>query len=464
MMKNEFIQSIKNTISKNNLLSYGDSVLVAVSGGADSVCLLDVLNEIKDEYALSLYVAHVNHMLRAEEATRDAEFVRAICEQYSIPFYCEKIDVASIAKCNKISCEEAGRNARYDFFLHLKATLSIDKIATAHNKNDNIETVCMRFLRGTGIDGLSGIPIANNQEIIRPLLHTSRKEIEEYIAQKQLEHITDSSNLTNDYTRNRIRHSFVPNIIENYNNNFVDTLHENVLLFHETSQYLKNQVNAVYRKLVRKQNFGVSFDLNRLLQEDVYIIKAIIKKAVFMCTKKEITSKSLRLLYENVITGNACSFEISPTLNVYKKYSNLYFVFQTPKTDFLYNSKQLRDVKIEETGYTISFSENTGPVSFQDKHVIYIKQSLCKGKTFTIRNRQKFDRIFLGNGHKSIKDLMIDEKVPCFLRDSVPLLLLDEEIIWVCGIRDNPTYRAKENEAYIKITYSKEKENEQGYQ
>ncbi len=464
MMKNEFIQSIKNTILKNNLLSYGDSVLVAVSGGADSVCLLDVLNEIKDEYALSLLVAHVNHMLRAEEAMRDAEFVRAICEQYNIPFYYKKVDVANIAKCNKISCEEAGRIARYDFFLHLKATFAIDKIATAHNKNDNIETVCMRFLRGTGIDGLSGIPIANNQEIIRPLLHTSRKEIEEYIAQKQLKHITDSSNLTDDYTRNRIRHSFVPNIIENFNNNFMDTLHENILSFRETSQYLKNQVDAVYQKLAHKQNFGISFDLNRLLLEDVYIIKAIVKKAIYMCTKKEITSKVLRLLYENVITGNACSFAISPTLNVYKKYNNLYFVSQTQNSAFLYSSKQPRDVKIEETGDTICFSKDTGPVSFRDKRVIYIKQSLCKGKTFTIRNRQKFDRIYLGNGHKYLKNLMIDEKVPRFLRDSVPLLLLDEEIVWVCGIRDNPAYRAKENEAYIKITYSKEKENEQGYQ
>lgn len=464
MMKNEFIQSIKNTISKNNLLSHGDSVLVAVSGGADSVCLLDVLNEIKDEYALFLYVAHVNHMLRAEEATRDAEFVRTICEQYDIPFYYQEIDVANIATCNKISCEEAGRVARYDFFLHLKATLSINKIATAHNKNDNIETVCMRFLRGTGIDGLGGIPIANNQGIIRPLLHTSRKKIEEYIAHKQLKYITDSSNLTDDYTRNRIRHFFVPSIIENYNNNFMDTLHENILSFRETSQYLMKQVDFIYQKLANKQNFGVSFDLNQLLQEDVYIIKALIKKAIFMCAKKEITSKFLRLLYENVITGNACSFAISPTLNVYKKYNNLYFVSRSPNSAFLYSSKQLRDIKIQETGDAICFFEDTGPVSFGDKHVIYIKQSLCKGKTFTIRNRQKSDRIYLGNGHKSIKDLMIDEKVPCFLRDGIPLLLLDEEIVWVCGIRDNPTYRAKENEAYIKITYSKEKENEQGYQ
>ncbi len=464
MMKNEFIQSIKNTISKNNLLSYGDSVLVAVSGGADSVCLLDVLNEIKNEYALSLYVAHVNHMLRAEEATRDAEFVREICKQYDIPFYYREIDVANIAMCNKISCEEAGRVARYDFFLHLKATLSINKIATAHNKNDNIETVCMRFLRGTGIDGLGGIPIANNQEIIRPLLHTSRKEIEEYIAYKQLKHITDSSNLTDDYTRNRIRHSFVPIIVENYNNNFMDTLHENILFFRETSQYLKNQVEAIYQNLAHNQNFGVSFDLNQLLQEDIYIIKALIKKAVFLCTKKELTSKVLRLLYENVVTGNACSFVVSPTLNVYKKYNNLYFVSQSPDSAFLYSSKQLMDVKIEETGDVIRFSKGTGPVSFRDKHVIYIKQSLCEGKTFTIKNRQKSDRIYVGNGHKSIKDLMIDEKVPCFLRDSVPILLLDEEIVWVCGIRDNPMYRAKENEAYIKITYTKEKENEQGYQ
>jgi len=460
MMKNEFLQSIKDTILKNNLLSPGDSVLVAVSGGADSICLLDVLNKLKDAFALSLYVAHVNHMLRAGEATRDAEFVRTVCKQYDIPFYYKEIDVANIAKRNKISCEEAGRIARYDFFLQLKTTLSIHKIATAHNKNDNIETVCMRFLRGTGINGLGGIPIVSDRGIIRPLLHTSRTDIEEYIAQNKLVHITDSSNLTDDYMRNRIRHSFVPNIIENYNNNFMDTLHENILSFCETSQYLKNQVDTAYKTLVHKQNFGISFDLDRLLQEDVYIIKALIKKAVFTCTKKEITSKILRLLYENVITGDACSFAISPTFHVYKKYKNLYFVLQTSEMNFTYKSKQFENIKIEETGDAICFSYGSGPVSFKDKNVIYIKESLCVGKTLTIRNRKTCDSIYLGYGHKGIKDLMIDEKVPCFLRDKIPLLLLDEELVWVCGIRDNPAFRANENEAYIKITYSKEKANE----
>ena len=137
-----------------------------------------------------------------------------------------------------------------------------------------------------------------------------------------------------------------------------------------------------------------------------------------------------------------------------------HFVPKTPKVDFLYQIEQPSDITIEETKDTICFSEGAGSVSFADSNVIYIKQSLCDEKTLTIRNRKKFDRIYLGNGHKSVKNLMIDDKIPCFLRDSVPILLLNDEIVWVCGIRDNPAFRPKNGEAYIKITYSKENANE----
>lgn len=259
MMNNKLVQKVKHYINKHQLLADGYAVLVCVSGGADSVCLLDVLCQLRAVYNLKIYVAHVNHMLRGEESNRDEQFVKTLCEQYKVPFRTKQVDVSNLAKTNKITCEEAGRKVRYDFFVSLKQELSINKIATAHNKNDNVETVCMRFLRGTGVDGLGGIPVENDIDVIRPLLSVSRQEIEAYLEERHLTYITDSSNLTDAYTRNRIRHHFLPYILENYNENFHDTLSENILLCNEAGSYLKQQIEQAYSKLSERKNTAFLF-------------------------------------------------------------------------------------------------------------------------------------------------------------------------------------------------------------
>lgn len=458
-MKNEFMNCIKNTILRNGLLSPKDFVLAAVSGGADSVCLLHVLCALKDEWNLTLSVAHLNHMLRGSEADRDEEFVRSLCARLNIPFYCERVDVAHMANCNKMTCEEAGRKARYDFFLRLKTKYSIDKIATAHNKNDNAETVCMRFLRGTGIDGLAGIPIKNNFSVIRPLLNTSRQDIETYLKENGISFITDSSNLSDDYLRNRIRHHFLPDVIRNYNKNFVETLSENILLYREASHFFKKQADSAFLKLANRQSYGIYFDLPSLLQEDSYVVKCLIRTAISEQTKVEASCKTVRLIYENVVLGNCTSLSVNALLTVYKLYDRLYFVTANAKMQFYYESKGLEKIIISETGKKLIFSEGSGDFAYE-KNVIYIKKSMCKDICFTVRNRLPGDSISLGFGHKTIKKLLIDEKVPSFLRDEIPILLLGDEIVWVCGIRDNPAYRAVPGDAYIKISYLKEKNHE----
>ncbi len=460
MMKTKLVDLIKKHLLEYNLLSSGDSVLVCVSGGADSVCLLDVLYQLKEEFSLSLFVAHLNHQLRGDEAKQDASFVQELCNRYHIPFYCETADVASLSKTKKISIEEAGRIARYDYFLRLKEELSIDKIATAHNKNDNVETVCMRFLRGTGIEGLGGIPIKNNLHIIRPLLHTSRKEIEEYLTCQNLSYRTDSSNETNDYTRNRIRHRFLPDVISGYNKNFIETLHENIQLYSEIGSYISKKTNEAYTASAQEAHFGVVFSVVSLLQYDISIIKGLIKKAILVCTSQDTTNKIIRLIYENLLLGNNASFLVNQNLTIYKKYGKLYFVKENCKKFFYYTCDNFTDVTIFETGDRISFADCAEKISFQNKNCIYVKKSLIAGKTITIRNRKQNDQISLKCGEKKIKNLMIDEKIPVFLRDEIPILLIDNEIVWVCGVRDNPRFRATQTDDYIKITYSKENTNE----
>ncbi len=454
-MKNNLKETVKKTIKNNNLLSANDAVLIAVSGGADSVCLFDVLFSLKDELNLKLYVAHLNHLLRGDEANRDEEFVRSICEKKGVPFFCERKDVLKLSKETGTSIEEAGRNARYDFFSKLKTEHEIHKIATAHNKNDNVETVCMRIMRGTGIHGLTGIPIENDLSVIRPLLYVSREEIEKYLEEKNLSFITDSSNLEDDYARNKVRHHLIPYIEENHNESFIDTFSQNIELFTEAEHYLYHQTEKSFDSLVIKKHFGFEFDLEKLKQEDKYIIKSVLRMAFLKLSNKEMPQNLVLKVYDALVSDSDSIISASVNLDIYIKYDKLYFVIKKDALSFEYE-KLDDNIFINEINAKLSFEKSFEKPNFSDKNVIHIKSPHKKG-TFKVRNRKRGDTIYLGDlGHKKVKDLLIDEKIPVFLRDEIPILLYDDEIIWVPGIRDNPKYRSNDSNEHIKITFTKE--------
>ena len=199
------IEKIKLTIQKHNMLSAGDSVCVALSGGADSVALLLVLYEISTELDFSLSAVHVNHLLRGNESDRDESFCCDLCARLNVPLQVFREDATAFSHSIGESVETGARELRYRIF----DSLSCDRIATAHNLNDNAETLLFRLARGTGLHGLSGIPAVRGK-IIRPLIECSRDEIEAYLSQKGQPFVTDSTNLSDDYARNRIRHHIIP--------------------------------------------------------------------------------------------------------------------------------------------------------------------------------------------------------------------------------------------------------------
>lgn len=196
-------------LQKYDLIHQGDRIAVGVSGGADSVALLAFLHSIKETYSLQLIVCHINHGLRGEESDRDEAFVKALAEQYALPFHCTRPDIRAKAHESGISVEEAGRQARYAFFVAEAGENGL--VATAHTLNDSMETILLNMVRGTGLHGLCGIP-RRRGNIIRPLLDCTRSEIEEYAAACGLSHVEDSSNCGDDYTRNRIRHRVLPEL------------------------------------------------------------------------------------------------------------------------------------------------------------------------------------------------------------------------------------------------------------
>lgn len=450
--------TVLNYILKHNLLQKNDSVICAVSGGADSVCMLEILKELKEELHLTLYVAHVNHQLRAEEADRDELFVKKLAESSGIPFYCSRVDVKSFALTNKLSCEEAGRIARYDFFKELKDTLKANKIATAHNKNDNVETVLMRIARGTDIKGLAGIPAYNDRSVVRPILCLSRSDIEEYLKCKGIYFVTDSTNLEDEFSRNKVRHNLIPAIESQFNGNFINTMASNIELFGEANAYIEKNVNSVYEALVSKEDCIYSFCVKSLLQEDSYIIKRIIKKTVFELAGINISNELCNLIYNGL--SNASSVTISNNLNYYVKYGRAYFVKERDTRDFSCNIISPGVYNIPEISATLEFAEGEGDFNFSDKNTIYLNKDAVEFN-FTLRSKKPGDKMSLLNcGSKKIKDIMIDEKIPSFLRDKYPVLEYNGEIIWLCGVRDSGHFRAENNKKYIKISLHKENSNE----
>ncbi len=248
---------VLNTINKYNLINDGDKVVLGVSGGPDSIAMLNILNDIKNDKNLhmnfDIIVAHVNHMIR-EEAIDDQRFVENFCKKIGVSFYAKSIDVQKIANNKKIGTEEAGRNARYEFFDEILEKENANKIAIAHNKNDKIETIIMNMLRGSGIAGLKGIEPIKNNKYIRPLIECERFEIEEYCAKNGIEPRIDRTNFENVYTRNKVRNIVIPFIKQEFNPNIIQTMDRLSDLVKEEDEYLEKLVETKYNDYVEKED------------------------------------------------------------------------------------------------------------------------------------------------------------------------------------------------------------------
>ena len=273
-----FEKTVEKTIKQFNMLEKGDRVLVAVSGGPDSMSILNYLLENKEELEIVLLACHVNHGIR-ENAKIDEEYVKEYCDKNNIKLFTNHSDVISIAKETKRGLEETGRKIRYDFFEEIAQKEKIDRIVVAHNKNDNAETVIMNALRGSGLAGLKGIePV--REKYIRPLIECGREEIEEYCKRKNLNPRHDESNDDNTYTRNKIRNVVLPFIKEEFNPNIVDTLKRLSDIVKEDEEYINGQAKITYERLATEENNQVFFVTKEFNKEPKVIQKLLVLKAI----------------------------------------------------------------------------------------------------------------------------------------------------------------------------------------
>ena len=269
------INAVLKTIQKYNLISPKDKIVLGVSGGPDSLFMLDILNKLREELQIELVVAHINHKIRIE-ADEEEEFVKKFCKKIGVEFYAKRIEVEEYANNNKIGLEEAGRKVRYEFFEEVCNKTGANKIAVAHNKNDKVETMIMHILRGSGISGLQGIQAKANK-IIRPIIEIERKDIEKYCEEQKLDPRIDKSNKDNTYTRNKIRNIVIPYINQEFNPNFIETMTRLSELITEENAFLNKLTETEYKKIfIQKNNNQIVLDLKKFNELDNIIKKRII--------------------------------------------------------------------------------------------------------------------------------------------------------------------------------------------
>lgn len=426
-----------------------NSVLIGLSGGADSVALLHIMCALSVKYGFQVSAAHVNHGLRGDDAVNDEEFSAELCERLGVKCYVLRADVRERAKTNGVSEELAGREIRYDFFTKIMAEQGIEYTATAHHKNDNAETLVMNFMRGSGIGGLSGIPCIRGR-FIRPLLGVTRNEIEEYCVENGLGYVTDKTNFENNYTRNKIRNILIPLIQREFNPNFTETVTANAEIIRSDEEYLNDVAKREYDNVVD----GDGADIEKLNNLHYAIASRIIRKMIEnVCGIADISSAAVSGVGE-ICKKNKTGLYASVTSGVTARteYGKLIIERDTGECeDFSYTINIGERVFIPQLGYTVSVEyadkrENDGgryfSVPYGVGHII-------------VRNRRNGD-VFNPSGMsgmKKVKDYMINEKIPRSKRSRVGIVEIDGKIAWLVGYRSDGRFDFHGNGIKICVMY-----------
>lgn len=458
---NNLLQTVQLTIETQKLLQPGEGVLVGLSGGADSVCLLSALLQLRDRYSVTVYAAHLHHGLRGSEADADEAFVRNLCKEKDVPLFVRHADIRTEAQKAKIGLEEAGRKARYLFFEEIRTVHGLQKIATAHHADDNIETVLMRFLRGTGPLGLGGIPYQNGV-VIRPLLDVSRADIEGYLQEQRLTYRTDSTNFETEFTRNRIRHRLIPMLEQDYNPNFRHTLKKQIQLYAVAASFLHDETERHVQELAQKTNHGYCLDCKRLLAQPEYIINSVLHRLITSLAAEACGMTAVDSAKAVLQSGHG-SADLSKQLVATACYGSLYIRKKTENKPFAYPILPQGSFTIPETGQRLTFTHVAAVPAHPAADCAYIKPDMLRGKTVYVRSRKEGDVFYPTGmkGKKTIKKFFTDAKIPQFMRDTIPLLTVgDTEIIWIAGQRVDRRFAAEEGAAALCVKFYEGDTNE----
>lgn len=424
-------QKILRTIKEYNLLEKDMHIVVGLSGGPDSVCLFDVLCKLTGEMKWTLHAVHVNHKFRPGDAEKDQLYAENLCQSRGVECFTIVRDCNELAESLGKTSEEAGRMARYEAFSQCAQKLvdaGIDKghiaIAVAHNADDNAETLLFRIMRGTGIDGLAGIPYERDTEdgfrIVRPLLDVKRSEIEKYCVDNNLNPCIDKTNAQNLYTRNKIRNLLIPYIEENFNENIIDTVNRMSKAAAFDKDYLWRQAQSCYEAVVLAEN-GEEVKLNTEAMEELHrsIRVRIYAKALKSIGMTEnLTSAHLDAVDELLCSQSPSSFcNLADGFKAFRQYDKL--VFSCSMTGS------------EDGEVSIIVMSPSEYAEYKKQGTVHGTFSGIDPSKLKVRTRRDGDKIKLKMGTKKLQDFLVDEKVPKLHRDNIKVLAFGSEILWI---------------------------------
>ena len=435
------IKQVKSTINKYCMLIPKDRVVVGVSGGPDSICLLHILYEIKEEFQIELIAAHFNHRLRPGEDEKETEFVKSFVQKLGVPF--EYGEAEKDIKREKGSLEENARQLRYEFLEEVRKKYSAQKIALGHNKNDQAETVIMRLLRGSGILGLRGIPPVRDGVIIRPIIDLTRDQILYYLNKKGLSYVLDSSNMDIAFLRNKVRHKLIP-YLQRYQPNIVEILSKTAELLFVENSFLESEAEKWIKENVSFfENIAVLElkDFNKLhLALRQRILRSLINKRLGHTKRISFDHiNSILGLIERAIPNS--EIHLPYNVVVKKRYGLLIIDEKRQFQNYCYHIKNYGRHYLPAIDSWL-LVEKTEEIKEKNCAIVDIDKLEFP---FIIRNIRAGDRIFLqGIGHKKIKDIFIDMKIPKEIRRLIPILVLKNRPAYIWCI-DKIDQRIKAN-------------------
>ncbi|WP_338994561.1 tRNA lysidine(34) synthetase TilS [Fusobacterium polymorphum] len=433
----KLFREILNINKKYNLIESNDIIVVGFSGGPDSVFLVEMLKKLQHFFNFKIYLVHINHLLRGEDADSDENFSFEYAKKNNLEIFIKRIPVKEIAKEVGKTLEEVGREERYKFFSEIYEKVGATKIATAHNKDDQIETFLFRLIRGTSLQGLEGIKIKNNN-VIRPISEIYKKDILEYLNKNEIQYKIDKTNFENEFTRNSIRLDLIPFIEERYNIKFKDKIFSLIKEIRENNQNnslnLSDYTDSENRIILEKTKFLSNFDKKNLL-------------SLFLNKKNiEVNRNKIDEISSLIKSNGTKKIDLDKSYRIVKDYTYLYI--EDKKENCVINNNVIQ-VKIpseqifDNFKITVSTVENLDIPKQKNQYLL----DAIYNDIIEVRYRKEGDRIFLGEKHsKKIKEIFIDQKIPKNIRDRLPIFLYNNTIFWIYNVKKAYILKINKNE------------------
>jgi len=451
----QFLEQFEEFFTTHQLLKRGSRVLLAVSGGVDSMTMLRIVKELEVLWNFSISVAHVNHQLRGAESLRDEDFVREAVEKSRTPFYSTRVDTLEYAQKHGMGKQEAARDLRYRFFEEVRASIGADAVATAHTADDNAETVLMNALRGCGIRGLTGIPVRRPEgNVIRPLLFAYRKEVERYAQEAGIRYCSDSSNESLAYKRNFIRLQLMPLLRTKFETDIAQSLNRISSVMRELEGRLTTDTGAAYDRVVFTDGPRTFVNIPLLLKQTPLVQDEIIL-TLFRAQDIEPLAEKVAHVLNLCLMQTGRSLSLSGRVKVSRDRDRLVFLSSVPDESFAYAVEVGKSYRFPGFEFTAQV-ERSVPEEFNRDRMTEFVDAAQLGNSLVVRNWKEGDWFIpLGLGTKrKLSDFFVDNKIPRFEKNRIPLLESDGRVVWVCGHRIDDRFKiTAKTAAVVKIQY-----------